>query len=553
MRLSVSGQILAPLVYGIAAIALGLSFFSAWQIRAALPNEPLSWPDSLSYLSPGIVYESTGIWVASVRQFLYPLFLYAIAHLSGKSSTIASVQHWAALLSGLVLLVAWLVLLNPIRPFRLLHAVCSALGVVLVCVMWHSPVLLLYECYIMPEIFFLVGSSVELLLIALLAWELARPVIRPLPYGIVLAALIILSVGLYYIMPRWGLSATIMPAVALLASWFRRYPLKTILVPAALGCMVAFVLFPLPEALLRKHATPNSPYFMQMHLFAIHANIISRELQLEGSNPASHFDPVLLRRCDEAIQRELQRSRANPTSNFPWPTLGFRPDMLIYEDDSVISIVAKYYTGDGVAAARFFTHFYQAAWLHQPYAMLSKVSNELRTSYYSSPSRGFALSRYEYPLLQFVQESLTVAREPGRASMLQQSVVWKNYDKHLAEISSGGRMEHTPAGLFIERGFGLFFLPLVLLVLVLTAVATFIQRRSAEPAPELLVCLVTVCWLLPAAGSNLTVSIIHSIWHQRYLETNFVLSLTNGFALVAAALVCATIWIGRLTSKKTAT
>ena len=159
---------------------LVLSLIGAGRLRLNLPHEPMLWPDSFGYLTPGLLKESSGVWSPTVREFLYPEFVYQITRLTGSTGAVVTVQHGLGLASGLVLAWAWVLFIRPLWPRRIFHGLACLLGAAMLEAYWSSPSLLLYECFLMPEVLFLTLSTVEAVV---LAWVVGRITTGRIPGG----------------------------------------------------------------------------------------------------------------------------------------------------------------------------------------------------------------------------------------------------------------------------------------------------------------------------------------------------------------------------------
>lgn len=536
----------------VAAAAVFLwSLFGAYQLRHRLPAEPFYWPDSLSYSSPGMTYEATGTWTASARQFLYPLIVYVVTRISGHTSAVVSVQHWGGIVAGFLLAATWLVLLRPLWRQPIAHALCLFLGALALHVFWTSPVILLYECYVMPEAWFHSGSALEFLLLACTVRELLRPDARPRRLGPLLAATVVVTVGLYFIMPRSAVSVALIPAGLFALAWLARRHVRTTVISIGAGLLASALIFFVPERLFRRHVASNAPYFVEMLLFTIHADIIRPELDRELNQPAPAFSRKLLQDCRDAIDAEIERCRNHPASRPAWPQFPLNPDELMF-GDVFIPMVLEDCGGDGFAVKNFFGHFYRAAWKHQPGAMLAKVWREFSAYNYVIPSRAFSSSNYRVDIAELGASTLKVVSDPGRASQLEQSAIWRDYPARLAATHPSGWLSHEPLALAGERALAVLFLPLAVLAVGLAGWAAVGRRRDPVVAPERMLALTSLVFFIPGLGANLTVAITHAAFHPRYLETNLVLSLVSAAAAGAAVIGAVSLLLERFSAKPVA-
>ncbi len=524
-----------------AALLLACSGVQACWLRATLPKEPMLWPDLFYYLFSGINMDASGIWTASMRKFLYPAFVYGTTHIAGSSAAIATVQHAAGLVAGAVLFIAWLVIIRPLWPRRQRHGFYCLLGVLLAHVYWTSPVVLFYECYVMPESLFLSLSSIEILL---LVWAIRSITINQ-PGGargnfvLPLASLTVVGVGLYFQVPRFGFAMGLVPVAVGGLALLWGHPWRRVVLALALAGVVATMTFAVPERLLSRHEVENASYFVELHLFGMHVHLIRDELEAESQQPSPRYDRSFLLACRDSIDREMARSKAGPPNNQPYPTLGFSPEEIIY-GDSTVMIVTRYFKNDADAIRRFFSHFYFAVWQHRPGAMMHKIGTELFTYYYAEPSHAFTLNPANYSVKEMIGTSSNLGTVEGGRGLLDRSIYWKGYAQRLQTDHYREAITFQPIGWRVERLATQLLLPLTLLVAVGAIARVPWRRRHLDDLPASTILLAGGMLLLPALGGNLTVALLHSLYPSRYLDTLYTFSLAGiavGLLSVPAILI----------------
>jgi hypothetical protein len=522
------------LPYLIPGILLLASLSSAWAVRDRLPAEPLMWPDSFTYLSPGITMEAVGHWNATARKFGYPLFLYVVSSVSGRSDAVVAVQHALGLGAGLALALTWGMLLRSLLLPWPLRTIAGLLGVAIVHAYWHSPIVLLYESFLMPE-----GLFLSLSAFAICSWTWTVMRLLAVPGGAKLTLPFVwsffLSALLYFLVPRWGFGAVFLPLGLLLIAWRLDVPRQALLKPVLLATALSGLLLLVPDRLLSRRSDAAAAIFVDMHLFGMHVHLIAPELRREAAEDHPRHDRTFLLAAAESIDREIARCQAGPANNGPYPSLGFSPEEIIY-GDSTLALAQRHFGQNQEELGRFLRHYYFAVWQHQPGAMLRKIARELGY-YYSWPGNGLPRAVIQYPSTPLVEQSAVLAEAPGTHAMLQGAAAWQAYSVRARAQPPGGDIVHGTVAFEIDRGFSLTLVPLVLAGGIFGATALVRARhRDGALAPARGLWLTAGLLILPAFGMNLSVAVLHSLYPSRYLENGYTFSLMSGGVAALALL-----------------
>jgi hypothetical protein len=161
----------------------------------------------------------------------------------------------------------------------------------------------------------------------------------------------------------------------------------------AVGLAAAAVLFllVLPERWLARNDEMDAA-FVPTLLFAQHADIIRDQIGRDLANAAPlPYSREQLGRIHSALSAEIQKSfEANRR---PYPSLGFDPEYLMYQEDSIDAQLTSEFHDDVGELCRFYRWSYIHAFLHQPVRMLTKIVRQV-SLFYGERSRAYNWARF---------------------------------------------------------------------------------------------------------------------------------------------------------------
>ena len=356
-----------------------IAFVFAWAVwqRFRLPLDPIADPDTWGYLSPAL-RKLTGAEFGHTngRNFVYPAFLFFLLRVFGSFSAITLAQHFLGLLAGAVFLLTWkrarVFVPNP-RIGRVGHNLLGLGGAAVFLLQWQT---VTFEQEIRPEgICAFVLSVILYSLIQFLAcFFLEHRRTASVAYGI---ALSFTAIFLASIKPSFALASlfVLSPIIALFGRsrwWLEK-------VWFSLGLAVSASVLLLPEYFLSRN-DEMSRTFLPTTLFVIHADLIRHQLADDlAKNASLPYSRDRLERLYLALNAEITKSHAG--RQYAFHSLGFDPDFLMYDPNSMAAQTRREFRGDVAAVCTFYRFYYRRIWQKRPQEVLKKVAQQIPTFY----------------------------------------------------------------------------------------------------------------------------------------------------------------------------
>jgi hypothetical protein len=357
--------------YGAAVVAIFA--WAAWR-RFSVPLEPIADPDTWGYLLPALGRLAGPGFTHAGRNFVYPGFLYLLLRLAGDFRAIVVAQHVLGLGAGALMLGTWLRVRQLARPPALSETVHCWIGLVPVAIYLFAADTVRVEMQIRPEgvcgflgmlnvflvvrfceVFFLRGNQ-----------RAASRCAVALIFGVVLFG---------SVRPSFWL-----PALSSLVpvSFFLFRPGATGKIAVACGAIGTVMLLIVPERLLARGDEVDAS-FVPTLLFAQHADIIRDQIANDlADNSALPYSREFLQRYHFFLGKEIKRSLQ---SGRPYPSLGFDPEYLMYDPESIDQQLRREFGDDVDKLCDFYRFYYRRAFLHQPGRMLAKVARQIGIFY----------------------------------------------------------------------------------------------------------------------------------------------------------------------------
>jgi len=349
---------------------------AVWQ-RFKLPLDPIADPDTWGYLSPAL-RKLTGAEFGHTngRNFVYPGFLFLVLRLFGTFRAIATTQHLLGLLAGAVFLVSWkraqVFVPNP-RIGRVGYDLLGLGGAAVVLLQWQT---IAFEQAIRPESIctFVLSVTLYFLIQFLACFFVEHRRTATVAYGI---ALSFAAIFLASIKPSFVFASlfVLTPIIALLwrKDWLRQK------VWFSLGFAVSAAILLLPEYFLRRN-DELSRTFLPTTLFAFHANLIRDQLADDlTKNVNLPYSRDRLERLYLTLRAEITKSHT--ARHYAYRSLGFDPDFLMYDPNSIAVQTRREFRGDIAAVCAFYRFYYWRIWQKRPQQVLEKVARQMRTFY----------------------------------------------------------------------------------------------------------------------------------------------------------------------------
>jgi hypothetical protein len=357
------------------AIVAFVFALATWQ-RFSLPLDPIVDPDTWGYLSPALgKLIGSGFIHAEGRNFVYPGFLFLLLRLIGDVRAITIAQHLLGLAAGGLLLITWRRARAFVEAPRMTARVYNALGLIAAAIFLVAGEPIQAEMQIRPEgvcsfllslnlwlaVEFIAGTFVE-----------KRPPSVGLGIGLVLTAILLASVKPSFLF--LALVSLIPVGISFLrAGFFLRK------IWLAIGAAVGALLLLLPEYFLSRDDEFGRA-FLPTTLFVVHADLIrdqlADDLKLGAQLP---YPREQLRRIHAGLSEEIAKAAAAGPGLYP--SLGFVPDYLMYEETSIASRVREEFQGDTASFTRFYRFYYWRTWRQRPFAMAEKVARQMAIFY----------------------------------------------------------------------------------------------------------------------------------------------------------------------------
>lgn len=356
---------------------LALAFIFGWAAwrRFSLPLEPIADLDTSGYLSPALEKLSGGEFVHAGRNFLYPGFLLILLRLFGDFRAITVVQHLLGLAGGAFMMLTWAKVRSVTVTSGAGNRIHTALGLALVTVFLLAGEPIRAEMQIRPEgiCAFLLSLNLYFAVGFISRAFVARqkpPVFFGAAIGI--TAMILASVKPSFVF----LAGAACFPIGLF--FFQRNQLRQKAVLATALVVSALVLF-VPEYLLGRD-DEGARIFLPETLFAVHADLIRDQMAEDiRSGAIVPYQRDWLERMQKQVAVELEKSTTAEGSRFP--SLGFSPDYLMCDPNSIAQLVGREFNNDVAAQIAFYRFWYWRTWQQRPVAMAKKVGRQLAFAY----------------------------------------------------------------------------------------------------------------------------------------------------------------------------
>ena len=354
----------------IAAVVFGVA---AWQ-RFSLPLDPIADPDTWGYLGPALSKLAGSGFTHEGRNFVYPAFLYFLLRVAGDFRAIVAVQHILGLGAGALMLGAWLSVRQLARAPALPLSVHQWLGLLPVAIYLFAADTIRFEMELRPEgVCGFLGMLDVFLTVRFCELFFLRGDRRKATRCAV--ALTFVAVLFGSVRPSFWLPAlsSLIPVAVFLV---QRGAGGKIAVIA--GAVASVILLVVPERVLARGDDVDLA-FLPTLLFAQHADIIRDQI----AEDLAHDSPVpypreFLQRVHASLAREIERSLQSGRS---YPSLGFDPEYLMYDPDSIDAQLRREFGDDVDRLCEFYRFYYKRTVLHRPGPMLTKVFRQIGIFY----------------------------------------------------------------------------------------------------------------------------------------------------------------------------
>jgi hypothetical protein len=370
-----SSQIPAGQLYFWVGVAV-LFTLAAWQ-RFSLPLDPIVDPDTWGYLAPALrKLIGARFGHTDGRNFVYPAFLFCLLRVFRDFRAIVIVQHLLGLLAGGVLLLMW----RRVRAFapnsRLSRTGHDALGLLAAAIFLLAGEPIRSEMQLRPEgvCAFLVSINLYLAIQFIACFFVGKGRWAAVVYGIGTA---VTSIVLASIKPSFVFVAGL-PLLPVGIFFFRRgwFAQKIVLGGAA---VLGAGLLLLPEHFLSRD-DEASRTFLPTTLFVVHANLIRDQIGDDLERPAEiPYPRERLERVHDALATEIAKSSAVHPGHFP--SLGFCPDYLMYEEGSLAEQLRREFENDVPALCAFYRFYYWRMWRQRPFQIIKKIGRQMAIFY----------------------------------------------------------------------------------------------------------------------------------------------------------------------------
>jgi hypothetical protein len=511
-----SGKSIGKSLYWIALVAIFV--WAIWQ-RFSLPLVPIADGDTWGYLSPALSKLTGGQFIhAESRNFLYPAFLLSVLRLFGDFRAITIVQHLFGLGAGVMAVLSWRRTAAFLPQSLVSRSIHEVLGLVFVTIVLLAGEPIRAEMGIRPE-----GISGFVLSLNLyFAIEfIARVFVvhdRPaLAFGIGtgLTAFVLASLK-----PSFVLLALV-PLLPLGLFFFTREPLRRKIILGLALVTGAIVLF-LPEYLLSRD-DELAHAFLPTTLFTTHAGFIrdqmADDLEHEARVP---YARDRLTRIYERLVVEIAKSARDERF---YPTLGYSPEYLMYQESSIAVAIAAEFNDDMAAVEAFYRFYYWRTWRHRPVAMAKKVVGEMALFYAPICS---AYDREKYVALAPLYRQALRCHE-----RFSRNEAWKKYPPAEALAQRTAAMaEPAPAieqSKFVRRivvFLAVAYLPLLGISIALAIVAWIARQHGGRLRWFAALTLFVFAY---NAAACFETAVLHSLYIPRYGTIQFYFTVLAEF------------------------
>jgi hypothetical protein len=495
--------------------------WAAW-LRFRLPLDPIAVPD---YVMPAL-RKLTGAEFGDIhlgRSIIYPGFVYLLVRAFGDFRAITVAQHLLGILAGGVFLLTWQRIHDFLPSARLPHPMYRCLGLFAVAIYMFSREPLYFEMNIRPEGIcgFLISINIYFVIqfAACCFLEGRRTAAVIYGIGVVLSSILLASVK-----PSFWLSA-IVALLPVVIFFFRKGWFSQKIVLAG-GAAVSAALLLLPEHVLI-HNNKVRECFLPAELFVIHANLIrdqmAADLELGAKSP---YPQEWLGRVHAALKAEIIKSITKGPVNFP--TLGFDPDYLMFNQTSIESQLRKEFGSNSSALCAFYWFYYWRIWQQRPLLVVKKIARELAIFYAPKcPAYRLGKSRSlskEYSVsvtsLDSKFYSKTRATYPPAVDFFRRAELLARS----APVAEQSAYIRRPLGILAAT-----YLPLLLIAVALSALV--LSRETHRKRLGWLVALVLFVYSYNLANC-LEVAVIHSLQNSRYATVQMYFVILTQFLTI---------------------
>jgi hypothetical protein len=355
--------------------ALAVIFgWAAWR-RFSLPLDPIADLDIWGYLSPALFKLTRGEFVhAQGRNFVYPGFLCLLLRGFGDFRAITVVQHLLGLAGGGVILMAWRNVRALVASSKFGDGAHTVLGLFLAGAFLLAGEPIRAEMGIRPEglCAFLVALNLFFLTRFLATTFVARKPAVASGIGTGASAVLLAAVKPSFVF------LALVPLLPIGIFLVTRNPLRQ-KIAIALGIAFFAALIAVPEHFLSQ-GDDRSRLFLPTNLFVVHADLIRDQLADDvTSRAALPYQGEWLDKIQKQLALEIEKSAKAEGASFP--SLGFSPDYLMYDQTSIAEQVAQEFNNDIPAITSFYRFCYLRTWQQRPAAMLKKVGRQVALFY----------------------------------------------------------------------------------------------------------------------------------------------------------------------------
>jgi hypothetical protein len=495
--------------------------WAAWQ-RFALPLNPIADPDTWGYLSPALrKLIGTEFGHTSGRNFIYPEFLFVLLRAFGDFRAITVAQHFLGLLAGGILLLTWrrarVFVPNP----QVGHAVQTGLGLLAAAIFLLAGEPIRFEMQLRPEgvCAFLISVNLYFVIQFTACFFVEGRRVAAVVYGI---AAVFSSILLASVKPSFWLASIVV--LLLVAIFFFERGLIWQKIALGGGAAVSAALVLLPGHFLGRN-DEVSQTFLPRNLFAIHANLIRDQMADDLRYGAKvPYPEEWVRRVHDALSTEIEKSIvAND-----YRTLGFNPDYLMYQKNSIQVQLRREFGGNISALCTFYWFYYGRIWRQRPLLVFKKIMRQMAIFY--RPVCPVYNRRKSWPLTDIYERAI-FSLDSGPYRKIRAAYPPATDFMHRTEIlSRSAPTIQQPRPIRLVLGLlAITYLPLLLSSLALGL--TVLLRAEWRKRLGWLTALILLGYLYNAAAC-LEVAVIHSLEIRRYITVQMFLTLlTQFFAL----------------------
>jgi hypothetical protein len=496
--------------------------WAAW-LRFRLPLEPIADRDTWGYLSPalrkligaefGRTYE---------RNFIYPGFLFLLLRAFGDCRAITIAQHFFGLLAGGILLLAWRRARVFVPDSRVDPAAHDALGLLAAAIFLLASEPMRFEMQLRPEgvSAFLISVNMYMAIQFAACFFIERRRAASVVYGI---AAVFSSILLASVKPSFWFASIVV--LLLVAMFFLQRGFIWQKIALGGGSAASAALLLLPEYFLSRN-DEESHTFLPTTLFVVHANLIRDQMADDVRHGAKIPYPLeWLRRVHGALSVEIEKSFEACRRIRRYSTLGFNPDSLRYDKNSIAEKLRREFGGNVSALCTFYRFYYGRIWRQRPLLVLKKITRQMGIFY--RPVCPAYNSRKSWPLTDVYEQSISSLDSERYRK------IWAAYPPandfmrrtEILSLSATTVQQPRPIRFLLDR-LAITYLPLLLSALALGL--TVLLQAEWRKRLGWLAALVLLGYLYNAAAC-LEVAVIQSLEVGRFITVQMFLTLLAQF------------------------